>query len=183
MATKALCSIPDCNKPVRSRGTCYAHHRSLPPFKAPQFGLGYIEEAIRNPRDECMLWPLAVDALGYGVVHDPETRAQRAHRAVCIRAHGPPLAPGMHARHRCDNPRCYNPRHLEWGSAGDNIADSLKRGRRKTGENHPNAKLSNQDIIDIRLSNERPYTLAAKYGVSYRAIRYIKVGRYRKWDG
>lgn len=33
-----------------------------------------------------------------------------------------------HTRHSCDNKRCWNPEHLEWGSAGDNMQDHLKRG-------------------------------------------------------
>jgi hypothetical protein len=182
MADKALCSIPGCSKPVKRRRVCYAHHKMLPPYKRTHFGIGYIEDAIRDPRDDCMIWPLSCDQFGYGIVHDSETGTLRAHRSVCIRAHGPPPKPNMHARHTCDNPPCYNPRHLEWGTAGDNVQDSFRRRRRKTGENHYNSKLSNKDVADIRASDERPYILAAKYGVSYRAIRYIKVGRSRKWD-
>ncbi len=32
-------------------------------------------------------------------------------------------------RHRCDNPGCYNPYHLEDGTHADNVADRVARGR------------------------------------------------------
>lgn len=37
---------------------------------------------------------------------------------------------GLWALHRCDNPRCINPKHIYAGSPADNVRDSHKSGRR-----------------------------------------------------
>ena len=37
---------------------------------------------------------------------------------------------GLWALHRCDNPRCINPKHIYAGSPADNVRDSYKSGRR-----------------------------------------------------
>lgn len=52
--------------------------------------------------------------------------------AVAWETHtGKPVPPGMIVRHRCDNPRCGEPKHLEIGDHGDNLSDQYLRGRRK----------------------------------------------------
>ena len=40
---------------------------------------------------------------------------------------------GLIIRHRCDNPRCINPVHLEPGTHRDNTQDMIKRGRDNFG--------------------------------------------------
>jgi len=42
------------------------------------------------------------------------------------------------------------------------------------GEKHPNAKLKEQDVIDIRTSSERPRALAERYGVKISTIYNIR---------
>lgn len=37
--------------------------------------------------------------------------------------------PGPVLRHRCDNPPCINPAHLEPGTQADNVRDMAERGR------------------------------------------------------
>lgn len=67
----------------------------------------------------------------------------------------PSMDSGLLVCHHCDNPRCVNPKHLFVGSHKDNIQDSTKKGRQQPalaerGEANHQAKLTKQDVLDIR---------------------------------
>lgn len=53
-------------------------------------------------------------------------------------------------RHKCDNPKCINPEHLEQGTHTDNMRDAMKRGRFPHRERSGNSKLKWSDVRDIR---------------------------------
>lgn len=59
---------------------------------------------------------------------------------------------GEVVRHKCDNPPCINPEHLEPGTQSQNMQDRFDRGRDNTprGEKHYSVKLQNSDIEHIR---------------------------------
>lgn len=40
-----------------------------------------------------------------------------------------PIEEGMQVLHRCDNPPCWNPKHLFYGTQADNIQDCASKGR------------------------------------------------------
>lgn len=73
------------------------------------------------------------------------------HRWAWMLVNGP-IPPGMVVRHRCDNPPCANPDHLELGTVADNSRDAVERGRiyRPMGERSPNAKLNDELVRRIR---------------------------------
>lgn len=53
-----------------------------------------------------------------------------------------PIPVGKWVLHRCDNPRCINPAHLELGDQAKNMADCARRGRTAAGEANGRAKLT-----------------------------------------
>jgi hypothetical protein len=91
------------------------------------------------------------------------------------------IPPGLVVRHKCDNPRCVNPGHLELGTVQDNINDRVTRGREgnRQGSRNGRAKLNEAMIPRIlsRLKNsERQKDIALDLGVSQQIISRIKNG-------
>jgi len=103
-----------------------------------------------------------------------------AHRISYIEHHGP-IPDGLHVLHSCDNPPCINPDHLRVGTNDDNMRDRAERNRhaRLFGERNPRAKLTESDVLAIRLSSLPQKELAARYAVSQSNISVIK--RRESW--
>lgn len=57
-----------------------------------------------------------------------DQKSLKLHRAAYQALIGPVPA-GMMVCHQCDNPLCWNPEHLWIGNAGDNLRDSIQKGR------------------------------------------------------
>lgn len=103
--------------------------------------------------DACWAWQGTCDPQGYATFWDPVTqRTKRAHRLSYEERVGP-IPEGLIIRHRCDNPPCTNPRHLEPGTHADNTRDMLERGRGshlgQRGEAHRKAVLSEREVLTI----------------------------------
>ncbi len=86
-------------------------------------------------------------------------------------------------RHKCDNPSCINPKHLESGTHSENMRDKVERGRSKfyIGERHHLSVLDEEKVREIKvLLMEGELTLTEigrRYGVSDNSIRNIKLGK------
>ena len=128
--------------------------------------------------DECWEWQAGENSDGYGAVwvEEPAGFNYRAHRVAWTIVYGP-IPPGMNVLHRCDVRACQNPRHLFMGSLADNNHDRDQKNRTARGERQGNAKLSKQDVCDIRrryaAGNIRQCALAREYGITPGAIWLI----------
>ena len=81
----------------------------------------------------------------------------------------------MLVMHRCDNPKCINPKHLTLGTQGDNIRDRDRKGRsnRAVGARNFNTKLTEKDIpliIEAVRLGRSMKKVGNEYGVSATAI-------------
>jgi DNA-binding XRE family transcriptional regulator len=108
----------------------------------------------------------------------------KAHRFSYELHHGP-IPDGLLVRHKCDNPPCVNPDHLEVGTKADNGRDMMERNRYHyfRGSDHHAAKVTEQDVRVIRQRIASGVTcrqLAAEYGVNETTISAIK--RRRTWN-
>lgn len=109
---------------------------------------------------------------GYGALWDRTIgligNNRLTHRLAWEFANGP-IPMGMFVCHSCDNPPCCNPAHLFLGTQADNDADRTSKGRSSRGSRHPDAKLNEQAVRELRqrfAAGERVRTLAPDYGVS-----------------
>lgn len=89
----------------------------------------------------------------------------------------PPPADGKDCVcHRDDEPSNNVPDNLFWGTRADNTNDMVSKGRQARGERVTSAKLTEQDVIQIRarvLGSESQYDLAEAFGVSQSNISMI----------
>jgi hypothetical protein len=80
------------------------------------------------------------------------------------------------------NKKNNNVTNLEWCSNIDNLSHALKTGLMKHGEKHGMAKLTIEQVIEIKLEIKKPnhlsqHKLAKKYGVSRGTISGIIYGK------
>lgn len=135
---------------------------------------------VKAGPDDCWLWYGATNNAGYGHLGAAPRKTIAAHRAAYESAVGP-IPPGVHVLHRCDNPPCCNPAHLWLGTAADNAADKVKKGRARAvyhwrGEGNAKAKLTAAQVLEIARSSGSPGETAKRYGVCYSTIHQIRRG-------
>ena len=79
----------------------------------------------------CWIWQGARTNKGYGCV-DVNGTNTTAHRAAWVAKFGS-ISKGILVCHHCDTPPCINPDHLFLGTAKDNAADMVSKGRHNSG--------------------------------------------------
>ena len=162
------------------KGTCGFHERPIEER--------FWEKVDRRGDDECWPWIAGEDRKGYGKIWYRGRKAKATH--ISLQLVGRPVPKGLFVCHSCDNPACVNPAHLWIGTVSDNGLDASRKGRTRqivrshkpplritgAGEEHPKAKLTAQDVREIRRSSEPSTILAAKYGVSETTLRNARKG-------
>lgn len=121
------------------------------------------------------------DRHGYGKWKQGKRASPRgAHCVAWELAHQACLVPGAVVRHACDNPGCVNPDHLTVGTQRDNIADRQQRARQARGSKNGRAKLTEEQVIEIRRSAKegvKPSQLAHSFCISTYVISDILRGK------
>lgn len=125
---------------------------------------------------------------GYGIISVGRTprgnkRAVRAHRLMWELTFGP-IPRGLYVCHSCDNRPCVNPDHLFLGTAKDNTADMIAKGRKNqasvVGVRNPRARLTEDQVRQIKRelsAGTGPTELSRRYGVGHGTITSIKSGK------
>lgn len=190
-ATNPKCTIEDCSKPQEHRGLCCAHLARLERHGHPLAG-GTSKGALSawlvahkdHDSDECLIWPYGRTTAGYGALFHKGKRAT-ASRVMCELVNGPPAFAWYDAAHICGKGHegCVNPRHLVWKSPKDNHADKLNHGTLLRGEDLPQSKLTEHQVITIyELRDKLPAShIARMFGVTGHAVSRIHDGTTWGW--
>lgn len=120
----------------------------------------------------CWVWTGSRHRFGYGFIRD-QGKTLTAHRVSMELANGP-IPVGMFVCHHCDNPPCVNPAHLFLGTARDNNADKVRKGR----ETAPHAKLTSTMVVEIRdaRGSASQRVIGERFGVSQSTVSLIHAG-------
>lgn len=127
--------------------------------------------------DEC--WPfMGAKARGYGRIGlgGKEAGSVYAHRIIAETYLGPPAVDQPQIRHLCGVRSCCNPAHLAWGDQKANEADKRLHGTDNRGERHGMARLTREQVREIRAALERGAsfrTVGSQFGVSWQTIQSI----------
>ena len=124
---------------------------------------------IKGP-DDCWLWTACITK-GYGRIGDRgdgdgKQVMKAAHRMAWELTHGP-ITNGLWALHKCDVTICCNPKHLYLGTHQDNMDDKVSRDRCSRGETHPDAKLTEEVVKEIRLKHSHGSTTLKELGLLF----------------
>jgi len=103
------------------------------------------------PDTGCQLWLGEKTPDGYGLITKNGKRIG-AHRIVKEMELGRELGSEEWVLHKCDTPSCIRLDHLFIGTAKDNTADKLRKGRANIhrGDTHPCSPLTSKDVLAIR---------------------------------
>lgn len=124
----------------------------------------------------CWEWQGAKNNDGYGRFRLGR-KHERAHAVLLawVIGHNP-----KYVMHRCDNPACVRPSHLQEGTHGLNMRDAYKKQRRPAcspkGVKHYKARFTSEQVQTIRVryaSGESQKSIGADYGVCQSHISQI----------
>lgn len=120
----------------------------------------------RGESNDCWPWKGSTNGAGYGIIKMLNVKFY-AHRQAYTEAKGS-IPAGMVVRHKCDNPICCNPDHLEVGTMRDNSQDAVARGKMHgrnccRGSDHHQATLTEAQVKEMRQKYDINVRGAATY--------------------
>lgn len=124
--------------------------------------------------DGCWEWQATKNARGYGMIRESRGRLMLCAHRVAFELYVGSIPEGGIVRHKCDNPSCVNPDHLEMGSQSDNMNDWWQRGV------NARRKITKEQAAEIRqrysVGNVYQVDLAEEFGISQSMVSAIVRG-------
>lgn len=187
-----LCSVdgcPDPKSPKASHGMCSAHYqqfRRTGKVHSLRKTVSTRERFISHVdmSGDCWIWTGVHDRHGYGrfgLSSKSEFRDESGMTQVgahqFARAMDTGKWPELQTLHTCDVRNCVNPEHLYEGTVKDNVRDKVVRGRTPALEQHGRARLTAQDVKDLRDRKVSVKEMAKLRGVSKSTCYHARTGR------
>lgn len=123
----------------------------------------------------CWEWPEnGIGSKGYGIFKI-DGKNVSAHKFAYELTHGP-VPDGLEVCHTCDNPPCVRPSHLFLGTRAANAADMVRKGRSLRGARNVKAKLTANNVLDIRVLYAAGFESLQELAERY-ALRVLAVSR------
>ena len=101
------------------------------------------------------------------------------HRLVAA-AFLPPKTEGQVVRHLDGDKKNCAKTNLKYGTHQENSDDQILHGTTRKGQDHPMAKLKDEDVRAIRAASGSNTQIAANYGVSNQLVNRIRKGEIWK---
>jgi len=187
------CLVDGCETDVRvkSLSLCYKHYVRFKTHSSVGFkkhARGTLEERFWNfvdkkSEDECWHWTGQILSNGYGRISVGARNLgnELAHRVSWRLANKQEIPEKMVVMHKCDNPKCVNPNHLNIGTHKQNTQDMITKGRKMVvspkGEGNGKSLLDAEKVRLIRSSKLNHAELGRQLGVSTSCIRGVRSGR------
>lgn len=187
-----ICGLEGCGRPAKKRGHCETHYQRLRIHgdvtvmkrRGNRELMDWILQHKTHKGDDCLIWPFTRSTDGRGQI-TVGGKNRKAPRIMCEVAHGAPPTPEHQAAHSCGKGHtgCISPDHLSWKTRVENEADKMIHGTRPLGVDAWNAKLTADDVQEIRRrsKSERCSDLAKEFGVHPGTISQLKRGITWEW--
>ena len=133
---------------------------------------------VKKLDNGCWNWVGSVGGHGYGNFR-LGGKCELSHRVAWYLHTGDMPMPKTIIRHKCDNPLCCNPEHLEPGTQTDNMQDMWERGRSNYvgGQRHGMSKVTQGMVNFMRKSGLRNKELVQISGLSKAQVSKIMLGQ------
>lgn len=179
-------------RPRRACATCYARFRTqgrldeLPRsrFDARSFLRRLLAGDVTPDETGCIIWPGAKTDKGYGHVNRDGRNTLVSHLVLesLVEPRPSPDHDAAHAPHDvCGNRACVNVAHLRWATRRENMDDRKTDGTLPRGERHGHAKLTADDVREIRRLYARDdvtqQNLSDRFGVTRSMVGSIVRGQ------
>lgn len=129
---------------------------------------------IPEPNTGCWLWLGQISTEGYGRFCASHQDRVYAHH-YSYRTFVGPLVKGLEVCHECDVKSCVNPEHLILGTRQKNARDAVNRGLYHAGTRHRLARLTPDQIVEIRNAPGIQREIAERFGISQAMVSLIKL--------
>lgn len=180
----------DTNTGVYLCQMAHFKYRPMPPL-TKELNERFWKKVQQAGEDECWFWAAAYGRGGYGQFtisgkHLKRDTPYGAHRVAYFLHYG--VDPkDLFVCHKCDNPKCCNPKHLFLGTNQENTQDRQRKGRFACGEKCSTgrtdifSKTEVQEILNRYWGGETSTSISADYEVSQQTISDIIRGRSYKY--